>query len=109
MNWRIWCGTWEEAHTVSWPRAAFQSATSPRVSIGWPPPRPMRSRTEATRGAARRAAVSAGPWGAIWQGPHTYCFPILSIWEPNTAFEFWVAAWPVKVGPMFGPAFAQAA
>lgn len=56
-----------------------------------------------------RNHVSAGPWGAIWQGPHTYCFPILSIWEPNTAFEFWVAAWPVKVGPMFGPAFAQAA
>src|SRR4029453_16595742 len=36
-NWRIWCGTWEDAHTVSCSSVGFQSATSPRVSIGWGP------------------------------------------------------------------------
>ena len=37
MNWRTWCGTWEDAHTVRSSGTALYSATSPRVSIGWPP------------------------------------------------------------------------
>src|SRR3989442_1123531 len=41
MNWRTWCGACVEAHTVSSPAIALYSATSPRVSMGWPPARPI--------------------------------------------------------------------
>ncbi len=66
---------------MSWPRAAFQSATSPRVSIGWPPPRPMRRRTEITRGAARSAAAVS---------------PRVSVTRPATlsAMSSWTAGAP---------------
>jgi hypothetical protein len=35
-------------------------------------------------------------WGS---GPLTYCFPIAPRWQPDA--DFWVALWPVKIGPMF--------
>src|SRR5207249_1248537 len=41
MNWRTWCGACVDAHTVSSPAMALYSATSPRVSMGWPPARPI--------------------------------------------------------------------
>src|SRR2546422_4985107 len=41
MNWRTWCGACVDAHTVSSPAIALYSATSPRVSMGWPPARPI--------------------------------------------------------------------
>ncbi|PYM32325.1 MAG: hypothetical protein DME15_14425 [Candidatus Rokuibacteriota bacterium] len=58
-NWRTWCGTWEDAHTVSSPAIELYSATRPRVSIGWPPARPMVNVTLARRGAAFSAAVTS--------------------------------------------------
>jgi len=37
---------------------------------------------------------------SIWgKGPLTSCFPTASKWQPHA--EFWVAVWPVKIGPMF--------
>lgn len=36
----------------------------------------------------------------IWaNGPLTYCFHTATVWQPEA--EFWIAVWPVKIGPMF--------
>ena len=61
MNCRTWCGTCDDAHTVRSSVTALYSATSPRVSMGWPPARPMRSVRLATprRRAQRRLDVAA--------------------------------------------------
>src|SRR5207249_2022515 len=47
------------AHTVSSPAIALYSATSPRVSMGWPPARPIDRLNRARRGAAASAVVTS--------------------------------------------------
>ena len=61
-NWRIWCGTWEEAHTVSWPSAGVPVRHEPARLHRLAPAAPdaQRERGHARRRAQRGLDVAAG-------------------------------------------------